>query len=116
VTLSVKLSAAPELPAREPVKIQGNSPLAGLTAINLSPAVTEEFSVEGVSEGVVVSDIDDDSPAAAVNFRKGDVILAINDAKIASTKDLDKATGGKRYYWKLTIGRGGQVITTVLGG
>ncbi|WP_156898317.1 DegQ family serine endoprotease [Methylocapsa acidiphila] len=113
---SIKLVPAPETPAREPVKPQGNTPFSGVTVINLSPAVVEELSLHGVSEGVVISEVEEGSTAAAVNFQKGDVILSVNDARIATTKDLERAASGKHPYWKLTIGRGGEVITTVIGG
>jgi len=113
---AVKLTPAPETPPREPLKPRGNSPFTGATVINLSPAVAEEFSIRGVSEGVVISDVEDGSPAAAVNFQKGDVILTVNDAKIATTRELDRAASGRHPYWKLTIGRGGEFITTVIGG
>lgn len=116
VNAQIGLVTAPETPARDPVKIKGSSPFAGMTALNVSPAVIEELSVEGVSSGVVVSDVEADTPAATVNFQRGDVILAINDAKIGTTRDLERATGGRHYYWKITLSRGGQVLTTVLGG
>ncbi len=115
LTLTVKLATAPELP-RDPIKITGSSPFAGATVINLSPAVAEEFSVESVKEGVVVSDVEEDLRAAALNLQKGDVVLAVNDTKIATTRDLEKATLGQHYYWKISIGRGNQIITTVIGG
>jgi Do/DeqQ family serine protease len=116
-SLMLELRAAPETPSRDPVTIAGNSPFAGATVINLNPAVTEEFSVQGVSSGVIVSEIAPDSQAAAVNFQRGDIIIAVNDTKIATSHDLEKAVGGGRhYYWKITLGRGGQVMTTVIGG
>ncbi len=110
------LEPAAEIPARDPIKLDGASPLAGATIINVSPAVVEEMSLRGVSEGVVISDIEDGSTAAAVNFQKGDVILAVNGVKVQSTHDLQRAVSGRHSYWKLTIGRGGEVVTTVLGG
>jgi Do/DeqQ family serine protease len=116
VTLTIKLTPAPEVPARDPVKISGQSPFAGATVVNLSPAVSEEFSIEGASSGVVVSEILDNTPAAALNFQKGDVILSVNDSRIATGRDLERAVTGRHYYWKITIGRGGQVFTTVVGG
>jgi Do/DeqQ family serine protease len=115
VSLTVKLVTAPELP-RDPIKINGDSPFAGVTVINLSPAVAEEYSVEQMQQGVVVSDVDEDSRAAALNLQKGDVILTVNDTKIATTRDLEKATLGQRYFWKISISRGNQIITTVVGG
>ena len=114
-TASVKL-IPPEIPARDPVKLNGFSPFSGMTVINLSPAVLEELSLHGVSKGVVVSDVEDGSRAAMVNFQKGDVIMSINDRPMGTTRELEAAVSGQRNYWKLTIGRGGDVITTMIGG
>ncbi|MBY6240760.1 Do family serine endopeptidase [Methylosinus sp. Sm6] len=116
VFLPLRLSPAPETPPRDPVKVKGSSPFAGATVVNLSPAVIEELSVQGVAAGVVVTEIDQNSVAARLNLQKGDVILAINDEKIGSSRELEQATGGRRYYWKITLARGGQVFTTVVGG
>jgi Do/DeqQ family serine protease len=115
--VSLDLKPAPDTPARDPLKIGGASPFAGATVVNLNPAVIEEYSVEGVSSGVIVSEVAPDSAAANVNFQRGDVIIEVNDAKISTTRDLERATaGGRHYYWKITLGRGGQVLTTVIGG
>ncbi|MGO9004831.1 MAG: DegQ family serine endoprotease [Beijerinckiaceae bacterium] len=114
--LTIKLVAAPEIPPRDPVKIKGFSPFAGATVVNLSPAVAEEFSIAGAKTGVVISDIDEESTAAAVNLQKGDLVFFVNDTKIESTHDLERATLGRRSLWKLSIGRSGQVINTVISG
>ena len=87
-----------------------------MTVVNLSPAVLEELSIRGVSEGVAVSEIEEGSRAAMVNFQKGDVILSINDHAIATTRDLERAARSRTDYWKLTIARGGDIITTMIGG
>jgi Do/DeqQ family serine protease len=116
MTAELKLLPAPEIPARDPVKLGGYSPFSGATVINLSPAVLEELSLRGVSEGVVISDIEDGSRAAMVNFQKGDVILAINGETIKTTRDLAEAVRLPHSYWKLTVARGGEVITTVISG
>jgi Do/DeqQ family serine protease len=115
-TAIVKLIPAPESPARDPVKLTGYSPFSGMTVVNLSPAVLEELSIRGVSEGVAVSEIEDGSRAAMVNFQKGDVILSINDHAIGTTRDLERAARSRTDYWKLTIARGGEIITTMIGG
>ena len=115
-TASLKLIPAPEIPARDPVKLQGGSPFSGATVVNLSPAVSEELSIRGTSEGVVISAIEAGSQAALVNFQIGDVVMAINDAPVKTTRDLEQAVSRSHNYWKLTIGRGGEMITTVIGG
>ena len=84
--------------------------------INISPAVAEEYSLESARQGVVISDIDERSRAAALNLQKGDVVIAVNNKKIETTHDLEEATSGEHYFWKISIGRGNQIITTVIGG
>ena len=116
VALPLKLAPAPETPPREALTLNGRSPFSGATVVNLSPAVTEEFSIEAFREGVVITEVAQGSAAANVGLQKGDVILAVNDAKIARTGELQRLTDTRRNWWKLTLGRGGQVITTVLGG
>ena len=116
VNLKVQLISAPEVPPRDPVKLSGASPFTGATVVNLSPAVDEELSIEGTQEGVIITDIASNSPAAAVGLQKGDIVRAVNDEKIVSTKDMSRVTAGRRSYWKLEIARGGQVITQVVGG
>jgi len=116
VVAPMKLVAAPEIPARDPVKLKGQNPFAGATFENISPAVAEELSIQGVSTGVVATEIEDGSMAQRLNLQKGDVIIAINDRKVATTRDLEQITSAKSYYWKITVGRGGQVFTTVIGG
>ena len=116
IVAPMKLVAAPEIPARDPVKLKGQNPFAGATFVNISPAVAEELSIQGVSTGVVATEIEDGSMAQRLNLQKGDVIIAINDRKVATTRDLEQITSAKSYYWKITVGRGGQVFTTVIGG
>ena len=116
VALSLKLIAAPEAPPRDAIKIKALSPFQGATVMNISPAVIEELSLATSHEGVVVADAPEGSTAANVGVQKGDIILVVNDQKIETTRDLEKASAARPNYWKLTIERGGQVIQTVIGG
>jgi hypothetical protein len=42
--------------------------------------------------------------------------VSINDRPINTTRELEAAVRDQRNYWKLTIARGGEVITTMIGG
>ena len=84
--------------------------------MNVSPAVIEELSLEDVREGVVVADVAEGSLAANFGVQKGDVVLEVNGAKIATTRDLDAASGQRARYWDLAIARGGEVIRSRIGG
>ncbi len=116
-TLDLKLIAAPETPPREELKLSGRNPFDGASVVNISPATLEELAVEGAKEGVIIADAPQGTAAASVGLQKGDVIVAVNDRKIERTADLRAATNvGRQVYWKLTIFRGGQIITSVIGG
>jgi Do/DeqQ family serine protease len=116
-TLTVKLTTPPESRPRDPVRIRSRSPLAGATLVNMSPAVADELQIEISSDGVVVSDLEASGVAARVGFQKGDMILAINGQRVATSKDAERMisrNGGN--YWEITVNRGGRVFTSVLGG
>ena len=114
--LAVGLQRAPATPRPDKVVLAGESPFAGITAVNLSPAISEELSRPEDRDGVVVLDVAPDSNAANVAFQKGDMILSVNGTAIKTTHDLDEAVKGRHYYWKLSILRAGQLINTVLNG
>jgi len=68
------------------------------------------------TQGVVVTALADDSTAAGVGFQKGDIIVAVNNQKVAKTTDLEKATNQTARVWRITLVRGGQQINVQLGG
>ena len=92
------------------------SPFQGAKVANISPAVADELHLDSDTEGVVVIDLAEDSTAASVGFQKGDIILAVNNQKIAKTGDLEKATRQSARVWRITLVRGGQQINVTLGG
>ena len=114
--LSLKLASAPEVPARDTLTIRGRSPFAGAEVMNLSPAVKEELSLQGASDGVVVAAVADGSTAAQVGVQKGDIVVAVNGQRIGTTRELEKACAARARWWDLTIQRGGETIRSQLGG
>jgi len=114
--LPLRLAAAPEIPPRDMLVIHGRSPFEGAEVMNLSPAVREELSLEENGEGVVVAAVGENSTAAEVGVQKGDVVVAVNGRKIATTRDLEKACAERARWWDLVIRRGGETIQTRLGG
>jgi len=115
VKLAIPLEAAPDT-GRDEIVIESRSPFRGAKVANISPALADEMRLQGDPEGVVIVDLPDDSTAANVGFQKGDVILAVNGQKIATTADLARATREPSRLWRITVVRGGQQISVMLGG
>src|SRR6267143_1861007 len=115
VKLTIPLETAPDT-GRNEIVLAGRSPFQGAKVANISPAVADELHLDADTEGVVVTDVADDATAAGVGFQKGDIILAVNNQKIAKTSDLEKATREAARLWRITVVRGGQQIQVTLGG
>ncbi len=113
--LAVALESAPESP-RDEVVVKSRSPFLGATVANLSPALAEELRLDSAAEGVAVLALADGSPAQSLGFQKGDVVLQVNGTKIATTADFQKAIAQPSRLWRITILRGGQEISVMLGG
>lgn len=112
----VALTGAPEIPAPDLRSLTGPSPFRGASVENISPAVIEDMAIQGVTRGVVVSDVAPNSAAQQYNVHKDDVIIAVNGVAIADTASLAKVTAVAHHFWKLTINRAGQVFTSIVGG
>jgi Do/DeqQ family serine protease len=115
VKVTIPLETAPE-GSREETVIKTRSPLLGAKVANLSPAVAEELRLDSSVEGVAVTEVEGGSVAQSFGFQKGDIVVNINNAKIATMQDLLRATSQPARLWRLTIVRGGQEISAVFGG
>jgi Do/DeqQ family serine protease len=115
MTLTVALEAAPELP-REELIIESRSPFQGVRVSNLSPALADQLRLEPASEGVVIVDIANGSLAQRLGFQPGDVVLSVNNQKVARTADLDRLSRQQNRLWRITIKRGGQQMSVELRG
>ncbi|MFJ5489213.1 PDZ domain-containing protein, partial [Hansschlegelia beijingensis] len=99
----VELSRAPEVPAREDRLLRSDSPFQGATVGNLSPALADEMSLDQALRGVVVMEIADGSIAQQLGFQKGDIVRAVNDAKVGNVRDLVRISSSRPRVWKVTI-------------
>jgi S1-C subfamily serine protease len=96
--------------------LSGRSPFQGAKVANISPAVADELHLDADTQGVVMTDIADNGTAASIGFQKGDIILTVNNQKIAKTSDLEKAARESVRVWRIIMVRGGQQINVTLPG
>jgi Do/DeqQ family serine protease len=110
-TLKAVAEAPPATPFADQRVLAGRNPLAGVTVVNVSPAVAQQYGVDAFAgQGVLVIAV---APGFAQNVgvQTGDYIRAINGAKITSTADLQAAVAAQAPSWTMTIERAGQMIT-----
>ena len=65
----------------------------GIGTQTLTKQLAEYF---GVSEGILVTSVNDNSPAAKAGLKAGDVITAVDGEKVASSGDISRAIGKKQ--------------------
>jgi Do/DeqQ family serine protease len=113
--LTVGLEPLPDTPHDE-LTISARSPFQGVKVSNLSPALADDLRLDPSTDGVVITAVTDGSPAQSLGFLRGDLVLSVNNQKIAKTRDLEKATSQASRTWRITIMRGGQQMSVVLSG
>jgi S1-C subfamily serine protease len=115
LAISVALEAAPDAPHEELV-IASPSPFQGAKISNLSPALADNLRIDPATQGVVIVEIASGSPAQSLGFQRGDLVLSVNNAKIAKTRDLERIASQQSRLWRITIMRGGQQMSVELRG
>jgi S1-C subfamily serine protease len=112
---SLSLMAAPEDPPRNASTIGGRTPFTGLEVMNISPAVADELGLPASAEGVVVSEAGR-SLGRRFGFRRGDIIVELNDHRPKSVRELEAALRDRLGYWDVAILRKGRLIRRSFGG
>jgi Do/DeqQ family serine protease len=115
LAVSVVLESAPDT-SHDELFIASPSPFQGAKVSNLSPALADSLRLDPSSQGVVIVDIANGSPAQNLGFQRGDLVLSVNSAKIAKTRDLERVAGQQSRRWSITIMRGGQQLSVELRG
>jgi len=110
MTLRVTLG---ERPANLPVAAGlGRAPsegtLRGLSVQNLTPALRGQLGLPSSVRGVVISEIDQNSPAAQAGLQIGDVIESINRHPVNSVAEFDRWAAQARGETLLRVNRGGE--------
>jgi Do/DeqQ family serine protease len=115
MSATVALHTAPDMP-RDEITIRARSPFSGATIANLSPALADELQLDNAAQGVVILEVADGSYASNLGFKRGDIIVSVNDSRIETTRELDHITSTPNRTWRIMINRGGQKITAVFSG
>ncbi len=109
--VNVPLMAAPEIPARNVMTLQGKQPLLGAVVGNLSPAYAIELGISPSLKGVIVSAVNKGSTAARYGVRAGDILFSVNDEAVKSSGHLQKLLVESSPKWVISLVRKGRKLT-----
>jgi Do/DeqQ family serine protease len=115
IAVPVALQPLAQTP-RDDVVIRSRSPFAGATVANLSPALADELRLDPQAEGVVITAVADGSTAQSIGFQPGDIVVSVNNEKVAKSADLQRIADSGSRSWRITIRRGDQQISVMFSG
>jgi serine protease Do len=80
-------------PGRSPEGGQ-TSALEGVSVDELTPQVAQQLQIPANVRGVIVTNVDADSPAAEAGLSRGDVVMQVNRKDVATVSDFQSAIRG----------------------
>jgi serine protease Do len=89
MTIEVTTSSMPDKSELSKEK-EGEEKL-GARIQELTPQLALKYQISGVKRGVIITGIEEGSPASEIGLEEGDVILEVNRKKIETLKDFEKA-------------------------
>ena len=104
MTLTAKVAALDAKEPREAESGERAKPTLGLAVQPLTPALAQQLGVKA-TQGLVVQNVQDGSPAADAGFERGDVIVEVNKKPVKSVAELresvDKHGKGKPMLFRI---------------
>ena len=114
---TIALLAPVEDPPRDARDLTGRHPLSGCKVANLSPAVAQELGIDDdTRQGVVVVDVKDQTPAARLGVKRGDIVVGLNNEKVSSVAQLAAALDLSGDRWRLSVERDGKLFNLAISG
>ncbi|HEX7126625.1 MAG TPA: DegQ family serine endoprotease [Thermodesulfobacteriota bacterium] len=90
VELPITLGEMPNETQQASVEEEPSSRPLGMALQELTPELARQLEIDEES-GVVVTDVDQDSPAARAGIQEGDVIQEVNRRRVATVADVEAA-------------------------
>jgi Do/DeqQ family serine protease len=102
-----------EMPGDQVAAVPRGAERWGLTVQPVTPELARQFNLSGQS-GVIVSEVEEGSPAARAGVRPGDVVLEVNRRKVGDVQAFEAALGRSEQDALLLVQRDGRSSFLVL--
>lgn len=103
ITLGRRENAEGAVPASAPADAPVESDVLGLTVSTITPELSEQLNLSGPNDGLVVTDVAEDSEAFEKNIRTGDIITEAGQQKVKDVGDLDDRIADAREAGRKSI-------------
>ena len=113
-SLTFKVQQPLEIPRRNLTELKGPHPLSGAVVANMSPALADELDLIGFQRGVIVMKLRRGRSAIQF-FQPGDMILKINNRKVATVSSLKKILLKPFSEWRIQLMRNKKTVKVVIG-
>ncbi len=108
---------APPAPDENQIaRITGNTRFAGATGQELTPALAQEQGLPFDARGIVITQIEEGSPAEAMGLATGDVILSLNGTEMTDAGAFAQTASQRVRTWEIVLQREGRVVRTYVSG
>jgi serine protease Do len=88
--------------------------LQGVQVENLTPDIAQQLQLPSSTKGVVVSGVDESSPAAEAGLQQGDVIQSVDKQPVTNEADFNRQMSKAGKSVLLLVNRGGRTVFMVV--
>ena len=112
--VNFQIEAPPRTPKPNRSVLNGVHPLQGAVVANLSPALADEIGMSLLTTGVVILETRQSGAANRFGFRRGDILLKINEEDIKLVTQLRTLVTREVERWEVSILRDGKIRSLVV--
>jgi serine protease Do len=106
--MNLTLGELPEKAEKASMGEESGGALVGVDVQDLTPEIAQQLNLRAATHGVVVSSVDQSSPAAAQGLRQGDVIQEVNHKPVTNVDEFNRGlAGAEKRPVLLLVNRGG---------
>ena len=109
LAVDVALRPAPRAGKEDVRNLSGAHPFDGARVTNILPGTADELGLED-EEGVVILGVREQSTAARLGFRPGDVIVQVGRTRIETVNELEAALRARQSLWQIAVKRGDRLL------